>query len=64
METAFFPHTLNIIQNTSGRVTGVLSKPDNAPSENSTFVHINASPTILFNKIEYDWLDLTKSNPK
>lgn len=46
-EAVFFPFNPNIIQATSGRVTGVLSKTENnSPSGNGTVVYINASPNI------------------
>lgn len=46
-EAVFFPFNPNVIQATSGRVTGVLSKTErNSPSENGTLVYINASPDI------------------
>ena len=46
-EGAFFPYNPKIIQATSGRVTGVLSKSDrNSPSGIGTMVYINASPEI------------------
>lgn len=46
-EAVFFPYNPNVIQATSGRVTGVLSKADkNIPSMNGTLVYINASPSI------------------
>lgn len=46
-EAVFFPFNPNVIQATSGRVTGVLSKSDrNIPSSNGTVVYINASPNI------------------
>lgn len=46
-EAVFFPFNPNVIQATSGRVTGVLSKSDrNSPSSNGTVVYINASPNI------------------
>ncbi len=46
-EAVFFPYDPNVIQATSGRVTGVLSKSDqNSPSTNGTLVYINASPDI------------------
>jgi uncharacterized protein len=46
-EAVFFPYDPNIIQATSGRVTGVLSKSNrNSPSGNGTLVYINASPDI------------------
>src|SRR5690606_6809754 len=42
-EGVFFPFNPNIVQATSGRVTGVLSKTeDNTPSGNGTVVYINA----------------------
>lgn len=46
-EAVFFPFNPNIVQATSGRVTGVLSKTDeNSPSGNGTVVYINSSPSI------------------
>ncbi|GAA4305927.1 VOC family protein [Compostibacter hankyongensis] len=46
-EAAFFPFDPNVVQATSGRVTGVLSKsPDNTPSDHGTVVYINASPDL------------------
>src|SRR5690606_33500651 len=46
-EAAFFPFDPNVIQATSGRVTGVLSKSErNKPSANGTVVYINATPNI------------------
>lgn len=46
-EGVFFPFNPNIVQATSGRVTGVLAKSSkNSPSENGTIVYINASPHI------------------
>lgn len=46
-EAVFFPYDPKVIQATSGRVTGVLSKKDgNSPSETGTLVYINASPNI------------------
>jgi len=46
-EAAFFPHNPNVIQATSGRITGVLLKSDrNKPSAQGTVVYINASPNI------------------
>ncbi len=54
-EAVFFPFNPNVIQATSGRVTGVLSKTDrNSPSGNGTVVYINASPNIqnILNKVE------------
>ena len=51
----FFPYNPNVIQATSGRVTGVLSKSDrNSPSANGTLVYINASPNIqtVLDKVE------------
>jgi uncharacterized protein len=54
-EGAFFPYNPKIIQATSGRVTGVLSKSNrNNPSSSGTMVYINASPNIQFvlDKIE------------
>jgi len=46
-EAVFFPFDPNIVQATSGRVTGVLSKTaGNKPSGNGTLVYINASPAI------------------
>jgi predicted enzyme related to lactoylglutathione lyase len=54
-EAAFFPYNPNIVQATSGRVTGVLSKTDkNSPSGDGTLVYINASPDIqiVLDKVE------------
>lgn len=54
-EAVFFPFNPDIIQATSGRVTGVLSKSErNSPSENGTVVYINASPDIqtVLDKVE------------
>lgn len=54
-EAVFFPFDPNVIQATSGRVTGVLSKTErNSPSENGTLVYINASPDIqiVLDKVE------------
>jgi predicted enzyme related to lactoylglutathione lyase len=46
-ESVFFPYNPNVVQATSGRVTGVLSKTDrNSPSNHGTLVYINASPSI------------------
>ncbi|MDP4265089.1 MAG: VOC family protein [Bacteroidota bacterium] len=46
-EAVFFPYNPDVIQATSGRVTGVLSKTGrNSPSGNGTLVYINASPGI------------------
>lgn len=46
-EALFFPFNPDVIQATSGRVTGVLSKTNgNSPSGNGTVVYINASPSI------------------
>ncbi|WP_423148363.1 VOC family protein [Rubrolithibacter danxiaensis] len=54
-EAVFFPYNPNVIQATSGRVTGVLSKSDrNTPSSNGTVVYINASPNLqtVLDKVE------------
>lgn len=54
-EAVFFPYDPTIIQATSGRVTGVLSKSTgNSPSDNGTMVYINASPYIedVLEKVE------------
>lgn len=46
-EAVFFPFDPNVIQATSGRVTGVLSKSErNRPSSNGIVVYINATPSI------------------
>ncbi len=46
-EAVFFPFNPNVVQATSGRVTGVLSKSArNSPSTNGTMVYLNASPSI------------------
>lgn len=48
-ESVFFPHNPNVIQATSGRVTGVLSKTErNKPANHGTMVYINASPDLQF----------------
>ncbi|SFF54128.1 VOC family protein [Thermoflexibacter ruber] len=54
-EAVFFPFNPNVVQATSGRVTGVLSKTvRNNPSNNGTVVYINASPSIqtVLDKVE------------
>jgi predicted enzyme related to lactoylglutathione lyase len=54
-EAVFFPFNPNVIQATSGRVTGVLSKTErNSPSGNGSLVYINASPSIqnVLGKVE------------
>ena len=54
-EAAFFPFDPNVIQATSGRVTGILSKSErNKPSSNGTVIYINASPDIqtVLDKVE------------
>jgi predicted enzyme related to lactoylglutathione lyase len=54
-ESVFFPFNPNVIQATSGRITGVLSKTErNSPSGNGTVVYINASPNIqtVLDKVE------------
>ncbi|QRQ63676.1 MULTISPECIES: VOC family protein [Sphingobacterium] len=54
-QAVFFPFNPSIIQATSGRVTGVLSKSErNSPSGNGTVVYINASPDIqkVLDKVE------------
>lgn len=54
-EAAFFPFNPNVIQATSGRITGVLSKSSrNQPSGNGTIVYINASPHLhtVLDKVE------------
>jgi len=46
-EAVFFPHEPGVVQATSGRVTGVLSKTNrNSPSANGALVYINASPSL------------------
>lgn len=46
-EGVFFPFDPDIVQATSGRVTGVLAKSSkNTPSANGTVVYMNASPSI------------------
>lgn len=48
-ELTFFPYNPDVIQATSGRVTGVLTKTDtNRPSDKGTLVYINASPDLQF----------------
>lgn len=54
-EAVFFPFDPKVVQATSGRVTGVLSKSvRNSPSGNGTVVYINASPNIqiVLDKVE------------
>jgi predicted enzyme related to lactoylglutathione lyase len=54
-EAVFFPHDPNVIQATSGRVTGVLSKTNrNSPSANGTMIYINACPSlqIVLDRVE------------
>jgi len=54
-EAVFFPFNPNVVQATSGRVTGVLSRTErNSPSSNGTVVYINASPSIqtVLDKVE------------
>ena len=46
-ELTFFPYDPKVIQATSGRVTGVLTKsPHCRPSDNGTLIYINAYPDI------------------
>lgn len=46
-ELTFFPSDPNVVQATSGRVTGVLTKSAKAkPSADGTLIYINASPAI------------------
>jgi hypothetical protein len=55
-EAIFFPFDPNVVQATSGRITGVLSKSErNSPSSTGTVVYINAYPDIqkVLNKVEY-----------
>ncbi|MCT3804299.1 VOC family protein [Elizabethkingia anophelis] len=43
----FFPYNPEVIQATSGRVTGVLTESENNfPSRSGTIVYINASPNL------------------
>ncbi|MEO9099664.1 MAG: VOC family protein, partial [Ginsengibacter sp.] len=54
-EGVFFPFNPTVVQATSGRVTGVLSKSArNSPSTNGTMVYFNASPSIqiVLDKVE------------
>lgn len=54
-ELTFFPSNPSVIQATSGRVTGVLTKSERAkPSHDGTLIYLNASPEIqtVINKIE------------
>lgn len=54
-EALFFPYNPEVVQATSGRVTGVLTKSDkNQPSANGTVVYINASPDLqkVLDKVE------------
>ncbi len=46
-ELTFFPYDPNVVQATSGRVTGVLAKsPRSHPSDKGTLVYLNAYPEI------------------
>jgi len=46
-ELTFFPYDPNVIQASSGRVTGALTKSEmNKPSDHGSLVYINASPSI------------------
>ena len=46
-ELTFFPTIPGVIQASSGRVTGVLTKSENAkPSKEGTVIYFNASPKI------------------
>lgn len=54
-ELTFFPSVPGVIQATSGRVTGVLTRSQkNKPSGEGTLVYLNASPDIqtVIDKIE------------
>ena len=54
-ESVFFPYNPNVIQATSGRVTGVLSKSErNSPSSQGALIYINASPSLqtVLDKVE------------
>ena len=54
-ELTFFPYNPDVIQATSGRVTGVLTKSDtNKPSKCGALIYINASPDIqsVLDKVE------------
>ena len=51
----FFPYDPQVVQATSGRVTGVLSQTEkNKPSKEGTLVYINASPDLqqVLDKVE------------
>jgi uncharacterized protein len=55
-ELTFFPSDPNVIQATSGRVTGVLTKSAKAkPSAEGTLIYINATPAIqtVLDKVEH-----------
>lgn len=54
-ELTFFPYDPNVVQATSGRITGVLTKSEaNKPSDKGTLVYINASPELqmVLDKVE------------
>ncbi|HUP12682.1 MAG TPA: VOC family protein [Niastella sp.] len=54
-ESVFFPYNPQVVQATSGRVTGVLSKTErNKPANHGTVVYINASPNLqlVVDKVE------------
>lgn len=55
-QAAFFPYNPQVIQATSGRITGVLvQSASNKPSSNGTMVYLNASPTLqcVLDKVEH-----------
>lgn len=52
----FFPYNPEVIQATSGRVTGVLTESENNfPSRSGTIVYINASPNLqsVLDKVQH-----------
>lgn len=54
-ELTFFPYNPEIVQATSGRVTGVLTRSKTAkPSMEGTLIYLNASPSIqaVLNRVE------------
>lgn len=54
-ELTFFPYDPNVIQATSGRITGVLTKsPNRKPSGSGVLIYINAYPEIqlVLDKVE------------
>jgi predicted enzyme related to lactoylglutathione lyase len=65
-ELTFFPYDPNVIQATSGQVTGVLVKSGTAKaSQHGTLIYINASPEIetVLDKVEQAGGGRSKTQP-